>query len=232
MSELLPKPEDAEAGASEKLEQIRAILKGIVAKNEQIEIKDPENPEPDFERMEKAMVIVDGQPLEVIPLSIDATHFEFSYGNGVYPVELGRISEVTVLERPPVAVDTDALEAEQGIADKAEAAQVTAELEKAFEVPTREQVLAAIEKVSGIRQEPTRELYDKETGALYLLYTETTDEAGDIVEYSYVLKGDFANNVTSTETVIHVAYHSGGIPCGGKEVASFNETSGIWDYKA
>mgnify|MGYP001233749723 CR=1 FL=1 len=51
------------------------------------------------------------------------------------------------------------------------------------------------------------------------------DEEGDPMEYSYQRQGNF-DDCTSAETVIDVAFYSGGVPCGGHCLAKF--INGEW----
>jgi hypothetical protein len=72
-----------------------------------------------------------------------------------------------------------------------------------------------------------RELSDEK--GVYLREVEVKGEKeGEVTEYRYIRKGEYANNNASTETVIERVTYEDGVPTGGERVAVFNDETGEW----
>lgn len=89
--------------------------------------------------------------------------------------------------------------------------------------PNEREVLNQLESIIGKDFEIVRSLEDER--GLYLLEVNTTDEAGDLAQYSYHRAGKF-KEATSTVTAIDVVFYMGDIPCGGTTLATYAD--GVW----
>lgn len=93
-------------------------------------------------------------------------------------------------------------------------------------IPTSEEVMGIIARFAE-KATLVRELSDEQ--GLYLLEAKIEDDTpGEVTQYEYMRKGQFPNNNSSAETVIHIVYYQDGVPCGGHDVASFNSETGMW----
>lgn len=72
-----------------------------------------------------------------------------------------------------------------------------------------------------------RSLYDGK--GLYVLEMEIEGkEPGETIQYEYMRKGRFPNNMEASETAVHLMYYKDGIPEGGKKIAVYNSETGEW----
>jgi hypothetical protein len=89
--------------------------------------------------------------------------------------------------------------------------------------PNEREVLNYLEGVVGKDFEIKRSLENEE--GLYLLQVESTDEAGDLVVFTYQKAGKYKEG-SSNETVIDVVYYMGEMPVGGDTIAKYH--NGNW----
>ncbi|HBM45532.1 MAG: hypothetical protein UT05_C0010G0036 [Parcubacteria group bacterium GW2011_GWF2_38_76] len=96
---------------------------------------------------------------------------------------------------------------------------------KAEHIPSKEEVLGVIGKYIEGDIKPSRELSDE--NGVYLIEVTIPDQdpanMGGTVEYLYIRKGEYGNNIASLTTEVHVVYYdTDGIPCGGDQKDIFN----------
>ncbi len=93
-------------------------------------------------------------------------------------------------------------------------------------IPTSEEVYSAFKELTDKEYKEARKLED-EKGVYLLEITVAGDKEGEVVEYSYMRKGNHSKKMQSLESAIHVTYYKDGFPISGTSVGRF--VDGVWE---